>query len=237
LTYFNDFYIILNKKPFFGRILIHSTTSLMPTDVVEKSFCTTREAAQLLGVSVGTVQLWVESGLLEAWKTAGGHRRVIRASLDKLIRQPTGVTWAAAAVPDSAPTRDTPLSVMVVEDEPTLLRLYQVKIGNWPMRPSLVVVDNAFDALLTMGRSAPDLLITDLQMPGIDGFKMLRAIHAAPKMEGTTIVVVSGLDAIAIEKQGGIPPGIDVLQKPIPFEQLQSIAQDIVRRKQLPIGK
>jgi excisionase family DNA binding protein len=49
--------------------------------VVKKSFCTTREAATLLGVSVGTVQLWVENGLLQAWKTAGGHRRVMRDSI------------------------------------------------------------------------------------------------------------------------------------------------------------
>ena len=52
---------------------------------VEKSFCTTRQAADLLGVSVGTVQLWVENGLLKAWKTAGGHRRVIRDSVDALL--------------------------------------------------------------------------------------------------------------------------------------------------------
>ena len=36
---------------------------------IEKTFCTTREAADLLGVSVGTTQLWVENGLLAAWKT------------------------------------------------------------------------------------------------------------------------------------------------------------------------
>ncbi|MGE5467624.1 MAG: EAL domain-containing protein [Ignavibacteria bacterium] len=38
--------------------------------------CSTREAAELLGVSLRTVQLWVDSGILKAWKTAGGHRRI-----------------------------------------------------------------------------------------------------------------------------------------------------------------
>eukprot|EP01036_Dinobryon_divergens_P016193 gene16192-21946_t len=45
---------------------------------IEKTFCTTREAASRLGISIGTVQLWVEKGLLSAWKTEGGHRRVTR---------------------------------------------------------------------------------------------------------------------------------------------------------------
>ncbi|MFM7066754.1 MAG: excisionase family DNA-binding protein, partial [Gammaproteobacteria bacterium] len=36
------------------------------------TYLSTREAADLLGVSLRTVQLWVESGTLRAWKTAGG---------------------------------------------------------------------------------------------------------------------------------------------------------------------
>mgnify|MGYP000630290012 CR=1 FL=1 len=45
------------------------------------SFLTTREAAQVLGVSLRTTQLWVENGQLDAWKTEGGHRRISRASV------------------------------------------------------------------------------------------------------------------------------------------------------------
>ena len=33
---------------------------------------TTREAGERLGVAVRTVQLWVEAGVLPAWRTAGG---------------------------------------------------------------------------------------------------------------------------------------------------------------------
>jgi excisionase family DNA binding protein len=46
---------------------------------------TTREAAEALGVAVRTVQLWVEAGVLTAWKTAGGHRRIPRAALEELL--------------------------------------------------------------------------------------------------------------------------------------------------------
>ena len=44
--------------------------------------CSTREAADRLGVSLRTVQLWSEAGLLRAWKTPGGHRRILTASVD-----------------------------------------------------------------------------------------------------------------------------------------------------------
>jgi len=47
----------------------------------------TTEAARQLGVSVRTVQLWVESGRLMAWKTAGNHRRIFQWSIDEYKQQ------------------------------------------------------------------------------------------------------------------------------------------------------
>ena len=43
--------------------------------------CTTREVAQALGMAVRSVQLMVDRGELQAWKTPGGHRRIARASV------------------------------------------------------------------------------------------------------------------------------------------------------------
>lgn len=40
----------------------------------------------MLGVSVRTIQLWIDGGVLEAWKTVGGYRRIARQSVDDLLR-------------------------------------------------------------------------------------------------------------------------------------------------------
>lgn len=70
---------------------------------------TTREAAQLLGVAVSTAQLWMESGALPAWKTPGGHRRVHRSAVTRLLRQ-----QAEARL--HAPPRSTGLQAEFVPD-------------------------------------------------------------------------------------------------------------------------
>lgn len=57
-----------------------------PEIPLNDAFCTTREAAVLLGVSLRTAQLWVDNGTLQAWKTTGGHRRVLRESVNRLLR-------------------------------------------------------------------------------------------------------------------------------------------------------
>jgi excisionase family DNA binding protein len=203
--------------------------STMPHTTIEKSFCTTREAAILLGVSVGTVQLWVESGLLQAWKTAGGHRRVLRDSVDGLLRKKPAVP-VQPAPPVVTPSNARRMRVLVVEDDPSLLRLYSAQIARWPLATDVTLIDNAVNALLHMGRGGPDLLISDLHMPGMDGFSMLRALHRAPEMAYTKVVVVTGLDANDVKSRGGVPPGVEVLAKPIPFARLLSIAQDASHR-------
>ena len=50
---------------------------------------TTREAAQMLGVAVSTVQKWVELGKLASWKTPGGHRRIPLASVHTVLNGST----------------------------------------------------------------------------------------------------------------------------------------------------
>lgn len=210
----------------------HTTTmSSILGNTVEKSFCTTREAAQLLGVSVGTVQLWVERGVLEAWKTTGGHRRVLRDSVDKLLRRAPAPAALDPGAP--SPSGQRRLQVMVVEDDESLLRLYRAKIAAWSLALDLLTFDNAFTALLSIGRSQPDLLITDLHMPGMDGFAMLDVLSKAPESARTAIVVVSGLDDDEIQARGGLPLGIEVLSKPIPFDRLHAIASRVARNKLL----
>ena len=47
--------------------------------------CTTVEVARRLGLAVRSVQLMVDRGELEAWKTPGGHRRIRRQSVDRWL--------------------------------------------------------------------------------------------------------------------------------------------------------
>ena len=120
--------------------------------------------------------------------------------------------------------------VLVVEDDTNLLRLYQANMSNWPMHPEVTLVDNATNALLAMGRNCPDMLVVDLQMPDMDGFSMLRVLRETPEFSKTTIVIVTGLDAAEIELRGGLPVGVEILPKPIPFSRLRAIAMDIVNQ-------
>ena len=68
---------------------------------------TTREAARLLGIAVSTAQLWIENGLLPAWKTPGGHRRVRLSEVGRLLRERGATDVAAGAREFAAPASST----------------------------------------------------------------------------------------------------------------------------------
>ena len=175
--------------------------------------CSTREAADRLGVSLRTVQLWSEAGLLRAWKTPGGHRRILTASIDELLKRRTGI--GARRAPGGN------FQVLVVEDEPDFRQLFELHLRSWELPIQLSSAPSGFDALLQIGASQPDLLITDLRMPGIDGFEMLRALKASGAIGELEIIVVTALTEHTIAERGGLPAGVTVLYKPLRFAELR----------------
>lgn len=146
----------------------------------------TRQAADLLGVSVRTVQLWVEAGTLKAWKTQGGHRRIDRDSVQTILQERQGRGSAQlpdAPTPSSLPVgNDEPcLRVLVVEDDLDLLAIYRMAMEHLPFPIELRCEQDGLKGLIAAGNFYPDVLIVDLNLPKLDGFAMLKALADAPK--------------------------------------------------------
>lgn len=190
-------------------------------------YCTTREAAEMLGVSLRTVQLWAESGLIEAWKTEGGHRRISRASVQRLL-QGGNYPLPKLAAPEQRFER---LKILVVEDDNVLLKLYKTVITSWNLPIDLITAGNGVEGLIRVGRDTPDLMITDLSMPGMDGFELIRSLATSSFREGMEIVAVTGLDAAEVVARGGLPDGVRQFPKPVPFAELRAIVAGMLERR------
>jgi len=183
----------------------------------KQDFLSTREAGVRLGVALSTVQSWVESGILPAWKTAGGHRRIPLDAIEALqMRQQT--VLASAPAPDL-------FKVLVVEDDPVQREFYRLQFAEWRLPVNLLMAEDGFEGLLLIGRHAPDLIITDLAMPEMDGFKMIRRLKNLPAASRGNLIVVTALTPQEIKAEGGLPVGIPVYPKPIPFAALRPIIE------------
>lgn len=188
----------------------------------------------MLHVSLRTVQLWVEAGVLKAWKTDGGHRRLPLSSVQALIKERMGGGDVAPAptVAESV-SDDGVFSILVLEDDEDTLHLYRLTMLGWNLPVRFTFVKSVFEALVEIGRRAPDLLITDLRISGVDGFEIIHVLRADPVLATLNIVVVSGLEAQEIEARGGLPPEITVFQKPLSFELIQGYVKACLSHKAL----
>lgn len=194
--------------------------------MAESEFLSTRQAAQRLGVSLGTVQNMVESGALEAWKTTGGHRRIPVASVEALLARRRNLT-------PSSHDSGTRLDILITEDDPTLQLLYQMTMEAWELPLNLRIVDNGFEGLLQVGQRPPDVLIADLMMPGMDGFEMIRHLRANADLARMDIIVVSVIDRESIIARG-LPPDVTIFAKPIPFHEIKGFLLGRLAARQRP---
>ena len=191
---------------------------------------TSMEAADMLGVSIRTVQLWIANGVLEAEKTAEGDFSIARDSLEKLL--------ALQHAPIEQKNQQVHSKILIVEDDAFLLDLYLLKIGSWKLPVELLTVSNGFAALSVIGEQKPDLVIADLSLPGMDGFQMIDSLDERSQLKNMDLVVVTGLSNEEIAKAGTtLPKNITILKKPVSFDLLYLILQKVLKKTARDSGK
>ena len=196
--------------------------AITAADFSSEDYCGTCYAAKLLRLSVATVQSLVEKGEIDAWKTLGGHRRIALQSINAYLAKHS----PQLARVDTDPKHR--LRVLMVEDDENTRELYRCQFEDWDMPVDCTMVPSALEALMDIASMRPDLLITDLAMPGVDGIEMLKALKRNPQLAEMPIIVISGLPAEAIAARGGLPLHASLLPKPVNFDWLHGYLAALV---------
>lgn len=165
----------------------------------------TAYVAKRLGISIPTVQRWVDGGRLRAWKTPGGHRRIEADGADRLFAEQQALASRA----------HEPLRVVVVEDNPDDRDLMRVLLDELLPGCELRSFDNPIPALVAIGQEVPDVLISDVVMPHMDGLEMLRQLAGRCVVQPRRLLVLTSLSDTELARMGGLPEGVTLLRKPL----------------------
>ncbi|MBT5231716.1 MAG: response regulator [Methylococcales bacterium] len=185
-----------------------------------KDYFSSREAAKILGVAVSTVQLWTNSGLLTAWTTKGGHRRIARQSVNDILSQQRVASVADNTVNDEVP------SIVIVEDDEQQRKLYHHHLLAHQLEANLVMAKDGYEGLVQIGKVLPSVVITDLVMPKMDGFELIKALVTIPELDHCLIIAVTALSLDEVRQKGSLPDRVMVLTKPFSYEQLVFILKE-----------
>jgi excisionase family DNA binding protein len=197
-----------------------------PTPQPPLASYSTAEVARRLGVSVPTVQRWVDSGHLKAWKTVGGHRRIDAHSAEDFFRSHGQLLREAPVVGAGA---SPGLQVMIVDDNPDDRDLLSAMVESVLPQAAISLAENGFQALVAIGQAAPDIVITDITMPHMDGLEMIRQLSSQCVVRPRLIVAVSSRTPAQIRKLGGVPPDVKFLAKPVDPTRMGQTLRDAAR--------
>lgn len=145
-------------------------------------FLSTSEAAEMLGISKGTVQALLDRQLLEGWRTRGGHRRITLASIRQYMQtQPQ----TSRLYPSRRKHR-----VSVVSDEPGRIEDLRRHLQHWQMPVEVLLYDSMPEALLDLAGERVDTLLAELSMPLPHQEKTAHALQTYMRRNTSSLTVV-----------------------------------------------
>lgn len=183
----------------------------------------TLEVAKLLGMAVRSVQMMVDRGELEAWKTPGGHRRISRTSVQRWRE-----SRQAGAVPPAAraPERTGARRVLLIEDSKHYQNLVSLLVKHAFPEVELAVADDGIAGLAMVGKLEPQVLIVDILLPGIDGAALITSLRSHPQFSGCRLIVVTSLDEAQRAPYAFALEGVPVVHKPQLVTALPPLLKD-----------
>jgi CheY-like chemotaxis protein len=111
--------------------------------------------------------------------------------------------------------------------------MLQANFDQWGLPLDVVMYASAMEALLDMPSLQPQVLLTDLRMPNVDGFEFLKTLSTHALFSNLAVVVITGMSAEDVRAKGGLPDGVQLLLKPIDMDWLHGFLDALMSVRQI----
>jgi excisionase family DNA binding protein len=181
--------------------------AMLPPKMLAHHF-TTHDAAQFLRVNPVTVGKWIDRGFLKAYRTPGGHRRILGADLRRFLverEMPVPAALDAGAA----------LKLIVVDDEQPVLNAIRRTFKSFGRQVELTMTTSGVEALLLLAETKPDAMLIDVNMPQFDGFEVCRKVAAYLPLAQVKVVLMSALPRPEVRSMAFKAGAFAFLAKPV----------------------
>jgi type IV pilus assembly protein PilB len=134
----------------------------------------------------------------------------------------------APAIPAPGVTGGAAARVLVVEDSPTVVTVvkYFLELEGF----EVLVAEDGAAGLEIARREAPDVVVSDLNMPGMDGIALIQALRQEPATRQSAILVLTSETSVESETQGLASGADDYLSKPVEPRRLAARVKAVLER-------
>ena len=121
--------------------------------------------------------------------------------------------------------------VVFVDDEHNVLHGFRRMLERQAELWDMVFVDNADQVLETAKEQEIDVIVSDVHMPGTDGFELLKRLKAAERTRDIPVIIVTGSHEESLKRRALDLEATDLLSKPVHTEELIARVQSALRLK------
>lgn len=118
-------------------------------------------------------------------------------------------------------------TILTVDDSPSIRQMIKVVLG--PAGHNVIEAGDGGQGLAQAKTSRPDLVITDLNMPVMNGIELIKALRAQSSLSGLPIVFLTTESDDAIKQQAKAAGATGWITKPFKPEQLLAVVSKLVR--------
>lgn len=119
------------------------------------------------------------------------------------------------------------MKVLIVEDTKTITNLLQVYLMGWGLQ--FFDAGNGSQGLSKARELKPDLIISDVQMPEMDGFALCAAIRADSALHATPFLLLTSLKDDASRQKGRLVGASAFLNKPVSVDELRERVRELLK--------
>jgi two-component system, chemotaxis family, chemotaxis protein CheY len=118
--------------------------------------------------------------------------------------------------------------ILVVEDSGAMRALIGAALEGLSEKLEVDEAESGFAALRMLPRHAYDLIVTDINMPDINGLELVSFVKRDPRYRGTPLLIVS-TEGSERDREKGLSLGAEAyLVKPFEAEELQRLVLDLL---------
>ncbi len=187
---------------------------------MKRNTFTTFDISKICGVYPTTVINWINQKKLPSFSTPGGHHRVKAEDLMVFLKEYN--------FPIPAFLSSSRKKIMIVDDDEIFAKMLARAFGTRKDLYEVTVLHDGYQALLAVGKGAPDLMVIDVVMPIMDGPTVCQNIKSDPVNKSVKIIAVTG-ERMAPPAEKIVRKCCDsLLRKPLDVDQLLKRAGELL---------
>lgn len=123
----------------------------------------------------------------------------------------------------------SPQCVLAIDDSPVVLALVEARLR--PEAVRIVTAPSGEEGLLAVAREKPDLVLLDVEMPGMGGLEVCRRLKADPATSTIPVIFLTATDDVGIKVDGFDLGAHDYVMKPFHPDELRARVRAALRMK------